>query len=199
MKLVHPLLALREVRGSYTGQAIAEVIEGIIVEYGMVDKWGVYMADNTDNCNTYCRALIERLRPGEPTDGRRSRYFSYIVNLATKSFIYGRDYETFIVEAEEVVVLSNRDQAAATREMNLWRKRGPFGKFHNVVKHIRASPQRRQRLERCVRAIADETGVGGDGGRDRISGQVQERGVGDKGNRGDNQGAVSLSMLGAVP
>ena len=114
------------------------------------------------------------------------------MNLAAKSFIYGRDYESFIAQVEEVVVLTARDQAAATREMNHWRKRGPFGKFHNVVKYIRASPQRRQRLERYVRAIADKNGVGRGGGRDRISGQVfgRERGQ-EEGDKG--VGADSLS------
>jgi hypothetical protein len=156
LELVHPLLALRYVEGHHTGQAIGEVLKAVMVEYGIVVKWGVCVADNADNCNTCCRWLVGELRPDEPTTARRSRCFGHMVNIAAKAFIYGKGFETFIVEAEQVVVASTRDNAAAKREMEIWRKRGPFGKFHNIVKHIRASPLRKQRFETFIRGVVEE-------------------------------------------
>ena len=44
-----------------------------------------------------------------------------------------------MVKVDEVVELVNDQQQAAEQEMNFWRKKGSFGKFHNVVKYIRDS------------------------------------------------------------
>jgi hypothetical protein len=76
-----------------------------------------------------------------------------MVNLAAKAFIYGKKAEGFIAEAEEVMTLSNRDQTAVEREMKLWRTRGSFGKFHNLVKHIKGSALRRQKLKAIIVAL----------------------------------------------
>ena len=152
-KLQHPLLALRFLAGHHTGSAMAEVIEAVMHEFGIADKWGVCIADNADNCDTCCATLVKSLRPEEPVTARRSRCFGHIVSIAAKAFIYGRKAEAFIAEAEQVLTLSNRDQAAVQEEMKLWRTRGSFGKFNNVVKYIRASPLRRQKLEAILRAL----------------------------------------------
>ena len=197
LELVHPLLALREVEGSHTGEAMAEIIREIMVQFGIVDKWGVCVADNADNCNTCCRALVRQLRPGEPTKGRRSRCLGHMVNLAAKAFIYGKQFESFIAEAEEVVVLTARDQAAAAREMSHWRERGPFGKLHNVIKHIRVSPQRRQRFNTYVSVIAERDRPNGGEERDRQDGQVLEEVGGDE-EGGEAAGAVLSHALAAV-
>ena len=72
----------------------------IMNEYGIADKWGVLVADNADNNDTAYKILVDVLRPREPINARRSRYFSYIVNLTTKAFIYSKRYKSFITEAE---------------------------------------------------------------------------------------------------
>ena len=46
--------------------------------------------------------------------------------------------------AEYTADLTHRDQEVVAREQALWRSRGSFGKLHNVVKSVNASPQRRQ-------------------------------------------------------
>ena len=53
-------------------------------------------------------------------------------------------------------MVSTRDNAAARREMEIWRKRGPFGKFHNIVKHIKASLLRKQRFKTFIRGVIKE-------------------------------------------
>ena len=55
--------------------------------------------------------------------------------------------------------------------MKLWRTRGSFGKFHNLVKHIKGSTLRRQKLEAIIAAlcgqnIAVDESVGGGYDRD---------------------------------
>ena len=99
-KLIHPLLTLHFLAGHYTSLVIAEVIVVVMYEFKIIAKWGVCVADNVDNNDTYVAILVERLRPGEETTTRRSRYFAHIVNLAAKAFIYSKKYKGFIVEAE---------------------------------------------------------------------------------------------------
>ena len=58
------------------------------------------MADNADNYNTYYKTLVRDLRLDKPITTRRGRYFSYIVNIAVKAFIYGRKHKGFVAKAE---------------------------------------------------------------------------------------------------
>ena len=69
-------------------------------EWDIVEKWGVCVADNAENNDTACRALVRDLRPGEPEGVRRARCFGHIINLTAKAFIYRKKAEGFITEAE---------------------------------------------------------------------------------------------------
>ena len=167
-ELVHPLLALRFLAGHHTGLVMAEVIEAVMYEFGIVDKWGVCVADNADNNDTCVAALVNKLRPGEDTTARRSRCFAHMVNLAAKAFIYGKKAEGFLTEAHQVMTLSNRDQTAVQTEMKLWRTRGSFGKFHNFVKYVKASSLRRQKLDSIIQAISQQINI--EGGMEDVGG-----------------------------
>lgn len=153
LQLRHPLLALRFLPGSHTGVAMAEIIQAVMENFGIVDKWGVCVSDNAENNDTTCKALVEALRPNESTTARRARCFGHMVNLAAKAFIYGQRFEGFIVEAESIATLTTRDQLAVQAEMAHWRQRGSFGKFHNVVKWVRAGTLRRQRFEGLLKGF----------------------------------------------
>jgi hypothetical protein len=166
---------------------MVDIIEAVMHEFGIADKWGVCVADNADNCDTCVAALVTRLRPGEPTTARRSRCFAHIVNLAAKAFIYGKKAEGFIAEAEEVMTLSNRDQTAVEREMKLWRTRGSFGKFHNLVKHIKGSALRRQKLEAIIAALCGQNTA------------VDEVVAGDEGHDADGMYRLRSHMINAKP
>ena len=43
VQLQNPLLALRFLEGSYTGEAIAEITAGVVEEFEIQDKLGVYI------------------------------------------------------------------------------------------------------------------------------------------------------------
>ena len=70
---------------------------------------------------------------------RRIRCFGHILNLVAKAFLFGLDAEAddFTAQAD---YLEQRQQYNEVREY--WRKKGPVGKLHNLVKWIKASPQR---------------------------------------------------------
>ena len=69
-------------RGSHTGEAIANVVAAVVMDYEIAERLGVYMADNATNNNVACRALIRVFHEGEKESSRRSRYLGYIINLA---------------------------------------------------------------------------------------------------------------------
>jgi hypothetical protein len=162
LHLYHPLLGLRYIEGSHTGEAIAEIIERVVKEFEIQDKLGVYVADNASNCNSACNSLVRRLHEGEEDGSRRSRCLGHIINLAAQAFIYGKDNEAFINQAEFEEELSGRDQVAIAREQALWRSRGSFGRLHNIVKWMRASPQRRQEFEMVIKMVVSQAKARGE-------------------------------------
>jgi hypothetical protein len=136
------VLALREVEGEHSGENIADVLLQVIKDYKITDRVGYFMSDNA-SANDVCvdfvlRAVYPRMSDKQ-RKRRRLRCFGHIVNLCAQAFLIGKD-------AEKVC----QDLDAAYREgdmkriQELWRKRGAIGRLHNIIKYIRASPQRRQ-------------------------------------------------------
>ena len=144
--------------GAHTGEAIASVIAAIVVEYEITEKLGVYVADNATSNDVACRVLIRVFHEGEREGSRRSRCLGYIINLAAQAFIYGRDNESFIAAVDSTEAASSDDYTIAAENQRLWRKRGAFGKLHNIAKWVRASPQREQRLREMIQLVMIRTG-----------------------------------------
>src|ERR1700722_4407404 len=74
----------------------------------------------------------------DEVEHRRLRCLGHIINLAAKSFFFSANSDIFEKEIDRAQL--EEEQV----ERNLWRKRGPVGKLHNVVQYIRDSPQRRE-------------------------------------------------------
>ena len=134
LQLVHSLLALKYMRGSYIKEAIANIITAVIIDYRIAERLGVYVADNATNNDVACRVLIRVFHEGEEKSSRRSRCLGHIINLAAQAFIYGRDNEAFITEIDETEAASFDDLEVAVENQRLWRKQGAFGKLHNIAK-----------------------------------------------------------------
>ena len=86
------------------------------MEFEIQDKIGVYVGDNTSNVNTAVRSLVRRFQPNESEKGRRSQYYSHIINLAAKAFLLGTDYETFIDKIEVAELATARDEQSLAVE-----------------------------------------------------------------------------------
>ena len=156
LELNHALLGLKIIEGSHTGEAIAEIIAGVVKEFEIEDKLGVYVADNASNCDTCCRELVKRFHSNEEEGSRRSRCLGHIINLAAQAFIYGKENEAFVSAIEHLNELSVRDQDEIAQEQALWRARGAFGKLHNIVKFVRVSPRRRQDFEAVIEMVIQQ-------------------------------------------
>ena len=83
----------------------------MIDDFEIDPKLGVFISDNATNYDSAYRALARRFRLNESENLRRSRCLSHIINLAAQAFIYGREDEAFIIEAEQTKQLTIRDEA----------------------------------------------------------------------------------------
>jgi hypothetical protein len=133
------LIGMRRVKGAHTGENIAEAMIPVLVEMGVVSKLGFFVGDNAGNKDTCWRAIYRKLRPDiKAPDNRRERCLGHILNLAAKAFLFGKDRCRRIRGRHN----QKRSNAYIEKLRELWRKKGPVGKFHNTVLHIRVTPQR---------------------------------------------------------
>lgn len=101
------------------------------------------MTDNASNNNTCVNIVVGYFIlhfTAKQRLGHCLRCLGHVLNLATKSFLHGKDIDA--VELEEgIAPVVNSD---LYKELEIWRKRGPVGRLHNMFKYIMGSPQRWQ-------------------------------------------------------
>lgn len=60
------------------------------------------------------------------------RCAGHVLNLVAKAILFGSDVDAFESDLH--------DLSSEEHELSKWRKKGPTGKLHNVVKYITGSP-----------------------------------------------------------
>lgn len=136
------VLGLRELMGEHSGENMAEVLLQIFKDYKISGRIGYFMADNATSNDTCIDAVLRGLYPNmseKQRKRRRLRCFGHIVNLCARAFLIGKDGAKVCKELD----IAYRD-GDLKKIGELWRKRGAIGRLHNIVRYIRASPQRRQ-------------------------------------------------------
>ena len=131
------LLAVRNMHGDHSGKNQAKAILPVLDEYLLKAKLGYFITDNASSNDTCITEIIDLIRPDLDAKERRLRCIGHIINLVAKAFIFGNKSESF--EADVAIAESTNDLEIA---MKLWRKQGVIGKLHNLIRFIRASPQR---------------------------------------------------------
>ena len=144
------LLGLKRMRGPHGGENIAEVVIPVLEEYEVGPRLGVFVADNAESNDTAMRSILAQIRPELTVAPRRARCLGHIINLAAKAFLFGSDIEAFEQVVKQVTDDTPFDSKTMKDAQAAWRKKGPIGRFHNVVVFIRSSPQRREAFKRCV-------------------------------------------------
>jgi hypothetical protein len=141
------LLGLRRLRGTHSGENIAEAVLKVIRKYGLTgNQIGWFVLDNASSNDTCVAEILKALGISDTVERRRLRCLGHIINLAAKAFFFGSDPNCF---EEEIQKTQRHDEGKKERE--IWRKRGPFGKLHNIVMYILGTPQRREEFEDKVR------------------------------------------------
>ncbi|RFN44005.1 transposase-like protein [Fusarium flagelliforme] len=134
------LLAFKRQIGSHAGENIAYTIRNVVRDWGIDGKLGVSICDNAASNDVCLRNLYTTLDASitrADTEARRMRCFGHILNLVAQAFLYGDDAASFELQSEAYDMLERVEG-----DLEHWRAKGPVGKLHNIVKFIRASPQR---------------------------------------------------------
>ena len=141
-KVESVLLGLRRLRGTHSGENIAEVILKVVRTYELTgDQIGWFVLDNATSNDTCVAEVLKDLSINDTVARRRLRCLGHIINLAAKAFLFGSgDFEKEVERTEE-----------EKKEQEIWRKQGPIGKLHNIVTYIRSTPKRREEFEEKVK------------------------------------------------
>ncbi|KAF5701051.1 hypothetical protein FMUND_14060 [Fusarium mundagurra] len=143
------LLAFKRQIGSHAGENIAYTIRNVVRDWGIDCKLGVSICDNAASNDVCLRNLYTTLDASitrADTEARRMRCFGHILNLVAQAFLYGDDAASFELQSEAYDMLERVEEV-----LEHWRAKGPVGKLHNIVKFIRASPQRTETFKAHAR------------------------------------------------
>ncbi|OAQ58400.1 restless-like transposase [Pochonia chlamydosporia 170] len=125
------ILGVPELTVRHFGANIGHEIIEILESYEIPDeKVGYFILDNAPNNDTAMKTIGERF--GFRSMERRGRCFGHVINLVVRAILFGKDVDAF--EGR----LGHGD-VSATTEHELWRKKGPVGKLHNLVVAIHRS------------------------------------------------------------
>ena len=119
------------------------VVLAILKKYGIIHNLGVWVADNANSNNTIIAVIIKEIDSSiKDIAPYRSHYLEYIINLATKAFLFGKDSKAFEAIAELVNDLTLMDSLIMREAQAAWHKKGLIGKLYNVVVFVRSSTLR---------------------------------------------------------
>ena len=142
------LLGLRRLHGTHSGENIAEAILKVVRKYGLSgDQIGWFVLDNATSNDTCVAEILKALGINDTVERRRLRCLGHVINLSAKAFFFGSDPDSF----EEEIRRTQRYEEQK-KEREIWRKRGPVGKLHNIVMYILGTPQRKEDFDKMVRA-----------------------------------------------
>jgi hypothetical protein len=159
------VVGLRDTLGSHTGANMADHLLQVIQDFALADKIAYFIADNASNNDVALKVLSTYL-PSMQLDPvkQRLRCAGHIYNLVCKAILYGVDSDCLAdasqasqapptmtsVSAFEATINGGSDDEA---KLIAWRKKGPVGKLHNTVIHIKENPARRLRFESKQREL----------------------------------------------
>lgn len=141
------LLGLRRLRGPHSGQNVAEAVLKVIRKYGLTGNHiGWFVLDNASSNDTCVAEILKALGIQDTVGRRRLRCLAHSVSLAANALFSGPDPDSFEDDIERA-----QRRGEEKKEREIWRKRGPVGKLHNVVTYILSTPQRREEFEEKVK------------------------------------------------
>jgi hypothetical protein len=142
------LLGLRQHEGDHSGARLSQTLSAVVSEWGLSSREiGVVIADNATSNDTCLEHFWRMTDPDlSPRDikHRRVRCYGHILNLAAKAFLFGQDADAIELESYDA-----GSTGRASEELELWRRKGPVGKLHNIISYIRRTPQRSESFKRA--------------------------------------------------
>ena len=141
------LLAIRRLEGEHSGENIAGTVLQVIREYKISKRIGYFVLDNASSNDVAVDHILRSLYPWM-TDvarkRRRLRCLAHVINLVARAFLLGPKAD----DVADELFLAQR-HGDYKKLADIWRKHGPLGRLHNLIRHIRLTPQRREKFKAC--------------------------------------------------
>jgi hypothetical protein len=114
--------------------------------YDLRSRFGNAVTDNASENG----ACIDLIAQDLKIDAKKRHVLcmGHVINLVAHKVLFGTDAEAFEQELEGTVTTE-------MVELNSWRKKGPIGKLHNLIRYINHSPNRRDVFLGLQPAVAD--------------------------------------------
>jgi hypothetical protein len=150
-------LGLRPVSGHAGEIQFNEGLLPILQEFGIARQLGTIVGDNASTNDTLCRTISNFLKKEFPRDPewiarqQRIRCMGHMINLVVQAFLFPNKDELVELETyddQEELDKEIEEQSRAERKSKIRTILGPLGKLHNIVVHIRSSPQRTAAFEK---------------------------------------------------
>jgi hypothetical protein len=141
-KHIKALLALRRVKG-HSGKDQFAVLLPVLQDYGIIQKLGAVVADNSGTNDTLCREIEAYLFTVENLVWESSCWrlgcLGHIINLAVQAFLFYN-----MIDMEEMRSYGESEESGELGDeiKRKFRLLGPLGQLHNIIVHIRGSSGR---------------------------------------------------------
>ena len=160
------LLSLKPTYGSHSGENLCEGLYQTIQDFNLQDSIAYIIADNASSNDTAISLLSNHITI--TSKEQRLRCVAHIINLVCKAILFGVDSDCIEDACQDRLQLQQIDESIEQfeasvsdeqRSISAWRRRGPIGKLHNLVHHVRSSPARRHYFESLQKEVNSEEAV----------------------------------------
>jgi hypothetical protein len=128
------LLAMPRMKGSHIATSLSIQLSRLIEHSSLETRFGYTITDNASG-NHACMKLLA-MKLGINAEHRYVLCMGHMINLVAHEVLFGSDIEAFELELESTVTTE-------LVELATWRKKGPIGKLHNLIRYITHSSNRR--------------------------------------------------------
>ena len=113
--------------GAHTAVSLSTQLVSILDHYHLRESFGYAVTDNASKNRACLNILTAEL--GFDAAERHVRCIGHIINLVAHKVLFGSDVESFEHKLEYAVT-------AEVVELATWRRKGPIGKLHNIIRYI---------------------------------------------------------------
>jgi hypothetical protein len=143
------LLALPRMRGSHNAANLSTQLSALIRHFKLEKCFGYAITDNASENRACLNLLAEEL--GFDPAKRHVLCIGHIINLVAHKVLFGSDIEAFEHKLESHVT-------AEAVELASWRRKGPIGKLHNLIRYIMYSSTRQEAFIRLQEIAIENRG-----------------------------------------
>lgn len=141
------LLAIRQMEGEHSGENMAGTVLQVIREYKISKRIGFFVLDNVSSNDVAVDHILCSLYPEMSPAARkrrRLRCLAHVINLVAKAFLLGPKADDVTDELSAAQRHCDYEKLTA-----IWQNHGPLGRLQNLIRHIRLTPQRREKFRAC--------------------------------------------------